>query len=125
MILEQTRVVGEDAVRPARPDGTCFYCRVPLGGEHNPECVMYEQTVVVEVISRIVVKGPAHWASQDFEFLYNESSSCANNVISELSDTADRLSDHGSCMCGHMEVRYLREATVRDHRAWALEVEEE
>ena len=46
--------VKPDDVRPARQDGTCFYCRAPLGSQHEAGCVIRRKTVVVDITMRLV-----------------------------------------------------------------------
>jgi hypothetical protein len=35
-----TWIVKPEDGRPARPDGTCFYCGEPIGGKHKYDCVI-------------------------------------------------------------------------------------
>jgi hypothetical protein len=54
--------------RPARPDGSCFYCEVPFGGEHDVECVIRRQTVVLRVTDKngsaceVISEHPEQWS---------------------------------------------------------------
>ena len=104
--------VTEDAVRPARLDGTCFYCYEPLGGQHKAECVMRTRTVMVEVIFQIMREVPEHWDEDNIEFGLNESSWCFDNILEDLQP------GNGECLCNHAYGKYLREATEEDEKVW-------
>jgi hypothetical protein len=97
--------VTEDDVRPARPDGTCFYCEVPLGGQHDPECVCRERQVVIDMTIRLVVEVPEAWDRENIEFKYNDSSYCLSNLM----DTIEEADDRG-CLCHCAKVDYVGEA---------------
>lgn len=103
-------VIPQD-VRPARPDGTCFYCSKPLGSEHQEGCVIRTKTVVVDVTFRIVREVPEDWEPSMIEFHMNESSSCADNLFADIDAVADR--DDG-CLCGQTEAKFIRDATAED-----------
>lgn len=121
MIHEETWIVTSEACRPARPDGCCFYCSVPVGGEHAEDCVLRRRTVVVESTIRWVTDVPEDWDAHDVEFYLNESSSCADNIVRRL---FARLNDSstGPCYCGRIDSVYIGEATEEDEEAWGREL---
>lgn len=100
-----------DNVRPARQDGTCFYCQAALGSQHRADCVIRTKTVVVEVTFRYICKMPESWSSDTIEFHMNDSSSCANNLANDIAELAK---DEGRCLCGHTTGKFIREATAED-----------
>lgn len=106
-------VVAED-VRPARPDGTCFYCRATLGGQHREGCVIRTRTVVVDVTFRIVRRVPEDWDAHMIEFHMNDSTSCADNLANEIIEMTDDV--RGRCLCGLTTGKFVREASEEDER---------
>lgn len=111
MIKESHPVVQAD-VRPARPDGTCFYCRAPLGTEHFFGCVIRNRTVVVDVTLRLVRRVPEDWDAGSVEFHLNDSSWCASNIIDELKS----VDTDSHCLCGQFSAVFVREATAKDEQ---------
>ncbi len=112
-------------VRPAKPDGTCFYCGQSIGQQHAEKCVCRRKTVVVRISVEHVVKVPEDWDQHMIEFNHNESSSCFDNRISELSDLIERLdaSDAG-CSCNlKVQSEFVREATEDDETACRMFIE--
>ena len=99
--------VTQDAVRPARPDGTCFYCREPLGGTHKAECVMRTRAVVVEMTVALIREVPVSWTAEDIEGSLNHSSWCASNVL-------DDIHEQDGCLCHRAVFNYHSEATPED-----------
>lgn len=99
-------VVADD-VRPARQDGTCFYCETPLGQQHAEGCVIRTRTVVVEVTLTLVRRVPEDWAPEMVDFHLNGSGWCGINIIKDL-ESLDR------CLCPHLAGKFLREATAED-----------
>jgi len=96
--------------RPARMDGTCFYCGIKIGGEHKQDCVIRERTIVVELRIKMVRKVPEDWDKEMIEFHMNESSSCKDNILSEINDMAERC----GCLCSYAEGIFLGEAGPGD-----------
>ena len=115
MICEDHPVKPDD-VRPARQDGTCFYCRVPLGKQHNVGCVLRYKTIVVEVTMRLVRRVPEDWDANMIEFHMNDSSWCASNFIGEIQsvNTKER------CLCDRTEGKFVREATKEDEERYGI-----
>ena len=108
MRKESWTVKGSD-MRPARHDGTCFYCRVPMGGEHEKGCVIRQRTVTVEMTIRFPISVPEDWDEEAINFHRNESTWCASNVIPELEREAKR---QNGCLCQDVDFRYLGESIV-------------
>ncbi len=106
--------VTEAAVRPARPDGTCFYCNQAIGLQHKESCVFRVRTIVLRVEVEIVVPIPESFSEEDINFKYNEGSSCSDNVIRDIMETQERRDKIGNCMCSFTKCSYVREATEND-----------
>lgn len=98
--------VTKDDERPARPDGTCFYCWEPIGGKHKEDCVIPCRPVEIEVRIRLVEEFPVSWSEGDIEFSKNESTWCASNIIDRL----EEIVKTGKCLCDVTEVKYIKEA---------------
>ena len=101
-------IVKPDDVRAARLDGTCFYCWVPLSGEHKKDCVIRQRTVDVEMTIRFPISVPEHWDVESIEFHRNDSTWCTDNVIPELEHEAERV----GCLCMATTFRYLGESSI-------------
>lgn len=113
MKCERWPVTKEDE-RPARMDGTCFYCRTPIGREHEKGCVIRRRTVVVDFTVRLVVTTPEDSDPSFIEFRFNESSWCADNLIEMLTTARQNL----GCLCGAVTAKYVREATEADQERY-------
>jgi hypothetical protein len=118
-------VVASD-VRPARPNGTCFYCEVALGDQHDPGCVIRTRTVVVEHLIRVVREVPEHWSQKDVEFHFGDSSWCAGNLVDDLDGLPDE-NDVGAgphqrtCLCDNLvRTDLIGEATEEDEQLYAV-----
>jgi hypothetical protein len=101
-------------VRPARMDGTCFYCSSPLGGQHREGCVIRTKTVVVAVTFTYIREVPEDWEPSMTEFHMNESSSCQDNLAEEVGDLTPP--EGYECICGHVTGTVVREATEEDEK---------
>ena len=101
-------IVNPDDVRPARLDGTCFYCRVPIGGEHKKGCVIRQRTVTIEMTIKFPISVPEDWDEESINFHRNNSTWCADNVLPELEREAKR----SGCLCSVTVFRYLGESSV-------------
>lgn len=115
MICEKW-IVKPDDVRPARQDGTCFYCRMPIGKEHKRDCVIPTKTVVVDFTIRLVREVPDFWDGDRVEFHANDSSWCSSNIVSEIEsiDTEDR------CLCDRTTAKFIRDATIEDEERYGI-----
>lgn len=102
--------------RPAGKPGECFYCKVPTGGTHGPDCVLRTRTVVVELKIGLVMTMPESFDAGRIEFLLNESSSCQSNILNDLAALDGRI----DCPCGLIAATYLREATEEDEERQRL-----
>ena len=109
------------AIRPAGKPDRCFYCDAILGDEHNKGCVLRSKTVIVKVEVEIVHVVPEDWDAKQIEFVINDSSSCANNILDEIEDQAERL----GCLCGVLKGRFVREATKEDEEKFGLYIAEQ
>ena len=126
----KTRWVVEDSdVRPARQDGTCFYCLKPLGEEHEEDCVIRQRTVVIKATIETAITVAESWDKHMIEFHRGESSWCASNFIDELEKRDERLrkyfeSENMGCLCSAAEFEFLREATEEDEHNHALFIDD-
>lgn len=121
MYLDSTTVVRPEDERPARRDGTCFYCQEPIGSLHQKSCVVPQKTVILEVKIEMPLEVPAFWSEKDIDYFFNESSSCSDNLISDIERVQrTRHLETGKCLCGCIEVDFLREADVEDHEEYGL-----
>jgi len=111
MIKQDTFVVKPDDERPARKDGTCFYCRQPIGEQHKPDCVIPQKTCVVDFTIRMVTSEPAHWTKKDIENHYNLGSWCFDNILRDIKTWEDKT---GRCLCLASKAEFVRDATEED-----------
>ncbi|ENZ77978.1 MULTISPECIES: hypothetical protein [Ralstonia] len=107
--------VTEQAQRPARMDGTCFYCKQPIGSAHRSDCVLIVKSVRVRLTVEYEVLVPADSTPEMVEFHRNRSSWCANNTIEELQALAN---NPNGCLCDHAKFEFVAEAgepTLREN----------
>lgn len=102
--------------RPAGPPDHCFYCKVKVGDEHLPDCVMRLRTVRLRITAEYVVTRPESWSEEQIDFHENESSWCKGNALVELKKTGGEY-----CLCQFAEIEFVREATPEDEMAWDLD----
>lgn len=121
MDLPQTETVLPQDERPARRDGTCFYCSQPLGTKHNPNCIIVSKTITVRLTLDVVIEVPRTWGKEQVEFARNENSWCVNNMMRELQTWFDDTNN--SCACGSAQIDFVRDATEEDHSNLPLLVE--
>ena len=111
MIHPETHKVGQDATR-GRPN-TCYYCHEPVGWYHNLKCPCRLRTIVVEYKIAVTVTIPEFFDEGTIDFHFNESSACRDNIIGQLQGCR-------TCLCDHVEARFVRDATADDEAAWKL-----
>ncbi len=92
-------IVTADAIRPAGRKDECFYCNAKLGSEHEYKCVLLVRSVPVRITIDIELEYPVSWDNDSIEFHANESSSCANNLLTRIQEYADRVDAENGCMC--------------------------
>lgn len=117
-------LVADEGIRPAGKPDRCFYCDIPQGQEHKSGCVIRNRTVVVRFHVDLVIPVPEDWDSDMVQFHYNDSSWCADNLATTLSETVERLDEQGGCMCRCVEAEFVREATDEDESAQHLRANE-
>lgn len=122
MYLNATDKVLPSDERPARRDGTCFYCSQPLGEAHKAACVIVSKTVVVKVECEVVISVPRDWDAHTIEFARNKSSWCADNLFDDIAEWKDKS---GKCMCGTTTISFVRDATEEDHEQLPLLLDDE
>ena len=93
--------VTKKAQRPARMDGTCFYCNQKIGDDHKKDCVTISKQVLVKMTVRYVRSVPANWDKKQIESFMNEGSWCSSNALNELKAM--------SCICPITEFEYIRD----------------
>lgn len=93
-------IVTEKAQRPAKMDGTCFYCGVKIRGTHKPDCVLIKKNVRIRLTVEYDVSVPAFWDENQIEFHRNDGSWCADNCLDEL-----RSLD--GCLCNHAHFEHI------------------
>jgi hypothetical protein len=111
MERKDTWVVKPDDERPARQDGTCFYCGEPIGGKHKSDCVIPQKSVMLDFTIRLPVLVPVSWDKDQIESLYNESSWCCDNLLNYISEWQEKS---GRCLCGAVEARYISDANAEE-----------
>lgn len=90
-------------IRPARPDGKCFYCYQPLGSKHKKDCVILERTVTVAFTVTIPWRTVRSWSDGETESHLNDSGWCASNLIQYLEAYEKK---HG-CLCSVTEAKVI------------------
>lgn len=100
-------IVNEDAVRSARPDGTCFYCRAAVGAEHIVGCVLRRKTVRFRVVTVYEKELPEHWTKYDCEFWANDGSWCVSSMWNEKAESDD-------CGCSDTEMKVIDEYAQKE-----------
>ena len=111
----ETHIVKPEDERPARKDGTCYYCRTAIGSHHKPGCVIRTRTVVCEFTVTLTRSVPEDWDQYMIEFHMNDSSWCASNLIHEMESL-----DMERCLCGNIEGKFVREATADDEDRYGV-----
>lgn len=97
--------VTEKSMRPNSVDKRCFYCGQIVGAKHLNTCVLIQKRVKLRFTVEYETDRPAFWDKETTEFFYNESSSCMNNVIGEISAYAEE-NDY-PCMCGLGKIEFI------------------
>lgn len=132
ILTDRTIVVDDDRPNVVRWGGVvcksaethCRYCRAGVGTPHRFDCPIPRKTVLLKVHANLIVDVPQNWTDEDVEFHFNESSSCTDNVLNNLTRQTARLGATQGCSCGSVQVEYSREATESDHRelAWGVTI---
>lgn len=100
-------IVTEAAMRPVNTERCCFYCRQPIGGHHERDCVLIRKKVMVRMIVEYEVDMPAYYGKDETEFQRNDGSWCADNAIDELK----KITKEGGCLCGITRFEYIKDAS--------------
>jgi len=117
-IAQSLKSTKEDE-RPARQDGTCFFCGTQIGDVHNSDCVIRIRTVVVEHKIQWIKEVPEDWDREMIEFDLNESSCCIDNDLIALGKKLQERETLYQCACDSTESHYVRDATVHDHKKYS------
>lgn len=99
-------IVTEKAIRPARPNGACFYCHQAVGQRHESDCVLVSKKVKIRMTVEYTVQEPASWDAHQIEFHRNEGSWCASNAIDELTRFEE---EKGDCLCSYATFKYIED----------------
>lgn len=102
-MTETTFLVTEKAMRPASDKRRCFYCKQEIGVPHNSDCVLIKKRVKLRTVIEYEDEVPADWGDDMINFHRNESSWCANNLLSHL----ERVAEKGGCLCGMQTTTYI------------------
>ena len=94
MMDRSSVVVIDDDVRPARPDGSCFYCLAILGETHFAECVLVQKWVRATVTMDVRIAVPWSTTKDQIEFRYNEGTWCFDNLIVALAERMELVDAH-------------------------------
>jgi hypothetical protein len=95
------------AQRPAKMDGTCFYCRQKIGDYHKDNCVLIKKRVRASVTFTYEVSVPSVTNKEKFEFHRNDSSFCADNTLEDL----EAYSGEIGCLCGSSKHTYIEDTS--------------
>lgn len=108
------RIVTADDVRPAGPPETCFFCRRPIGQQHAFECVTvtvprtYEVLLDAQTVGLWTCDDPVSWDRDQRYFHKNESSWCANNLLTSgalrLTEGRALPAPGDDCLCRRVEL---------------------
>ena len=101
-------IVTKKAMRPASEKRECFYCGAFIGEPHGDKCVLIQKKVKIRAIVEYEINVPCHWGKNDVEFSRNESSWCAGNFVSELSE----IQEEKFCLCGNTEFKFISSDNV-------------
>ena len=123
MHLTETYKVRPDyGPRPAGKPDECFYCQRKVGDDHAEGCVMRKKAIVMRYSYEVTVLVPEDWDDHDAEFHRNESSSCADNTLDDLSKRLSVAVENSSpCWCGDFKAKYLRDAEPGDFQKFKLD----
>jgi hypothetical protein len=102
--------VVDDDVRPARLDGTCFWCLAPLGQEHQRGCARRQRTVIVEATLRWVDSVPEGWMDETIaDYVATNLEGKPRHVHLAFADIIDH-----EAFAEITDARYVREATAEE-----------
>lgn len=105
--------VVDDDVRPARPDGTCFWCLAPLGQEHERGCAARRRTVIVEATLRWVESVSEDWMNEKIaDYVATDLEGKPRHVHLAFADIIDH-----EAFAEVTGARYVREATAEEEMA--------
>lgn len=121
MANKKSHTVTKFSERPARPDGTCFYCHATIGEQHNKGCVCRDRSIVVRFSVDVVMVEPEDFDADRINFMYNDGTWCADNLIQILQGLQVSI---GGCLCGYTKAEYLREATPLDEEGQGFQFNE-
>jgi hypothetical protein len=103
-------VVDAGDTRQHNGPNQCGYCKGMLGGPHDPGCVCIDRPVKIQITIDLVVVEPRDWDAHMIELHLNESSSCKDNLLDEITRNAEAA----GCLCGLAECKYIGEATLEE-----------
>lgn len=95
-------IVKEDDVRPARLDGTCFYCRQVVGEPHTDRCIIPHKAVRVRVNVEYELDMPANWDDKMILFYLNDGTRCKDHIIEEIQNLVSgdyEDESRSGCLC--------------------------
>ena len=115
MLIKSTvKVTNENGPRPAGKPDECFYCKQPIGTNHEEKCVCIQKVVLVKVTLEIPYILSNYWSEPDIDFYFNKSSWCANNIVNYLEVLQNAKSEDSPCLCSGFTGEYLRDVVEED-----------
>lgn len=117
-------VVTPAHVNPSLPgkETRCIWCKSTLGDIHELRCAVRQKSVIVKIEIEMERMVSEDCMPEMVEFLMNDSSWCASNIIHELQamfDSSER------CLCPYFQATYVREATEADEATYGRNVADE
>ncbi len=103
-------VTKENGPSPAGKPDECCYCKMPIGVQHETDCVLRIRTVMVRMAAEYPISVPESWSAEQIERHRNEGSWCSGNALDELRE----ICGEGACICWLTEFEYIREATKEE-----------
>lgn len=92
----------------------CFYCSGLIGKEHDVECVCIDRPVKMRFVLELVIAVPRSWTQDEINFRYQESSWCADNLLSQIKRHTAGPDDDKLCLCSRTDAVYIGEATMEE-----------
>lgn len=103
-------VVTKAWVRPARQDGTCFYCWQPVSARHKKDCPALKRWVVIDYSVQIVEPWPENMSEEQITLRLENGAWCADNLIAYM-ERVKKASPDG-CLCAFVQPKCLGNAPL-------------
>lgn len=115
--------VTNKATRPAGTKDRCFYCEQPVGGHHNPDCVLVtREYAVLKFEVELVVQVRRDQTPEQMADMYTPGSGttwCADNITQLVAEQGlmhnpAAKNTKSTCLCERVQAKFLRMATQGD-----------